>query len=376
MLSTARTNTSGSFETVNLDHRFAALEGNPFQRAQELAKAQVRHLATPQCLHARQIQVLEVQHVKIVTQRVGQVEVVVTAFVGDVALVLRQGTASLLVAVGAFDFTRQFTIQPPRFAKALLEKLRAVVANALIVHEKVLQPKIETAALTRAGFGDCDLLKDAEDKPQPAYAIPLDGQRFDLTAYLTVLDELVLGPANRDGVTLHRVARLREGERGVFLGFPEFRPTFRQALEETLVGIIHAAAHILAALRVQVLPQCKALRSAQLQNVGGHAIVGDVLASQPVVASLQGDEVVPDGRRDKYLVSQLAVFLVAAIQAVFVRFPNFDRIADHALALAGWRVGGRFSAATHILILLQPHAKCNARLISPGINAGALRRRR
>jgi hypothetical protein len=48
--------------------------------------------------------------------------------------------------------------------------------DVLVVHEKALQSNVETATLTHAGFGDRNLFKDTEDKPQLAHLIALRDQ--------------------------------------------------------------------------------------------------------------------------------------------------------------------------------------------------------
>ena len=181
LLSASRTYVSGGREAVNFDNSCAALEGYPLQSIDEFTKSKVTDFASPQRFHARQVQVLKVQDGVVVAQVMGELEMVITTLVGDVGLMLCQGAAGLLVTVGAFDFARQFTSQVPGLAKFLLIELRALVALAFIIDEKILQTKVEAAAFTRAGLGDEDVLDDTEDKPQPAHAISLDGQRFEAT---------------------------------------------------------------------------------------------------------------------------------------------------------------------------------------------------
>jgi hypothetical protein len=53
----------------------------------------------------------------------------------------------------------------------------------------------------------------------------------------------------------------------------------------------------------------------------------DVLSRQTVAAPLKRDEVIPHGGRDQQLVPQLPIFLVSAVQSVFVHLANGVRIA-------------------------------------------------
>ena len=122
----------------------------------------------------------------------------------------------------------------------------------------------------------------------------------------------------------------QEGERAIFLRFPELRTAFRQTLKEALVGVIHATAYILADLRMKVSPQGKTSGLAKFQNVGIHPVQADVFARQAIAAPLKGNEVIPHGRGDKEFVPQLAIFLIAAVQSIFVCAPNFA-FTCHAL---------------------------------------------
>src|SRR5258708_1018011 len=131
----------------------------------------------------------------------------------------------------------------------------------------------------------------------------------------------------------------------------------RHSLKKALIGIVHAAAHILATLRVQTLPQRETFSLAQLQDMTRHDLVGNVLSAQSIVAPLKRDEVVPDRRRHKYPVPQLAVLLVAAVESILVGSADFDRIA-HALTPFRRRVGGNSRSATHTLFLPTNKTKC------------------
>jgi hypothetical protein len=77
---------------------------------------------------------------------------------------------------------------------------------------------------------------------------------------------------------------------------------------------------------MEVLPERKALRFAQLQDVLVHVMQGDIFPAQTVVAALQCDEVVPTRGGDKDFVAQLAVTFVAAVEAIFVGFANLNSL--------------------------------------------------
>src|SRR5258706_928510 len=189
-----------------------------------------------------------------------------------------------------------------------------------------------------------------------------------------MLNKFVCRAINDDGIVVHLVARLREGERSIFLRLLELRTALCQLVKKALVGIIDPATDLLTNLRVQIFPQRKASCPTQLQHVLIHVVERDVFARQAIVAALQSDEVVPNRGCHKYLVSQPTIFLIAAIQAVFVHLTNFGRIA-HALALltpqAGWELLFRDSPLDSTA---NGSSKLILRLISPGMNAGGLRR--
>jgi hypothetical protein len=339
-LPTSRTGFCRWRKAINFDDVFAALEGHPFQDRQEAAKAQITHFATPQGFHALQVQVLKIQHIVLITQPMRQLEMMVAPFVGDVGAVLCQRSPRSFVAVRAFDFTRKLAVQLAGFADTLREKLRAGIGSTFIIGQEGFEAKVEAAAFTRAGFANDPLLNHAEDQPQPPDGIAFDGERFDFAAHLAMFHKFVDRSVNRDGVILNPIARLRESEGRVFLRLPELGSAFGKSSEKALVGIVHTPTDILAGLRVQILPQGKALGVAQFQDMVIHPSQRNVLLREAIVAPLQGDEVVPDRRRDKNLVSQLAIFFIAAIQAVLVGFADFD-YACHALTptrLEGWRM--------------------------------------
>ncbi len=74
-------------ETVDLDNGLAAFLSYPLEDRQELGKAEVAQLPSPQCLHPGQVQVLKTQYIVLVAQPIGELEVSVAAFVGEVRVV-------------------------------------------------------------------------------------------------------------------------------------------------------------------------------------------------------------------------------------------------------------------------------------------------
>jgi hypothetical protein len=60
--------------------------------------------------------------------------------------------------------------------------------------------------------------------------------------------------------------------------------------------------------------------------------------------------VIPNRGRDKQLMPQFSIFLVTAVQAIFIVFVNRD-ILSHALIPTDWRVGGNVRSATNTFIV-------------------------
>jgi hypothetical protein len=330
LLPATRTGLRRRQEAVNFDDPLTALERHPFEDAHELSKAEIAYLAPPQGFHALQVQVLKVQRIVFIAQPMRQLEVKVTALVCHVRAVLGIRPPRSFPAFRSIPLARQLTIEALGLADGLREKLWVAIASAFVVGQERFQTEVESADFTRAGWFDLQFLNDAEHKPQPSDLIPLDGERLDLPAHLAVLDELVPHTVNRDRTAFDFVAGLRERERRIAPRLSELRRTFRQFVEEALVSIVNASAHVLTDLRVQIAPQGEPLCFTQLQDVLIHLMQRDIFSGEAVVAFLERDEVIPHRRRNKQLMPQLSIFLVSAVQTVLVHLANSDRIA-HAL---------------------------------------------
>jgi hypothetical protein len=281
--------------------------------------------------------------------------------------------AGLLVSVGAFDFARQGTSQLPGLAKCRLVELRAWGGLAFLIDEQILQAKVEAAAFTRAGFGQHDFLDDPQAKPQPAHAIALDSQRFDAAAERAMLHKFVFRAIHDDAIVVHLVARRREGERCIVLRLLELRTALGHLVQKARLGSIDPPTDRLTTWRVQLFPQRKAVEQ-PLQHGLSHVVVRDGLARQPIVAALPSEEGVPTRGRHKELVSQPTIFLVAALQAVFVHPADFATIAPAVARLSpqgGWELWFR---DPHLESTAHGSSNLILRLISPAIIAGVLRR--
>ena|SRR5690606_39096596 len=338
LLPATRTGLRRRQEAVNFDDPLTALERHPFEDAHELSKAEIAYLAPPQCFHPLQVQILEVQRIVFIAQPMRQLEVEITALVCHVRAVLGIRPPRSFPAFRSIPLARQLTIEALGLADGLREKLWVAVASAFVIGQERAQTKIESADFTRAGCFDLKFLDHAEDQPQPPNRIALDGEGFNLPADLAVLHKLVLRSINRNGAAFDFVTGLRERERRIAPRLSELRRTFRQFVEEALVSIVNASAHVLTDLRVQITPEREPPRFPQLEDVLVHVMKRDVLSGEAVVTFLERDEVIPHRRRNKQLMPQLPIFLVSAVQTVLVHLANSDRIA-HALTAPlseGW----------------------------------------
>jgi hypothetical protein len=120
------------------------------------------------------------------------------------------------------------------------------------------------------------------------------------------------------------IARLREAERGIVDCLLELRPALCKSFEKTHVRIVHPKYNILTDLRMQIHPERKPLSPSQLQNMLPHLVQRYIFPTQIVVSALQSDEVIPDRRSNKYLMSQCAVFFVALVHSIFVLLVDFN----------------------------------------------------
>ena len=96
-MTTARTLPGGALKTVNEDDLFPALQGHPLHNLKELGKTEVAHLPSPQGLHPGQVQVFKDEEVVAITQIVCQLEVKITAFVGNANVPPREVALTFLL---------------------------------------------------------------------------------------------------------------------------------------------------------------------------------------------------------------------------------------------------------------------------------------
>ena len=144
--STVRTELGGWRKAVDFHDRLAALQRDPFENTEETTKAKIAHLASPQGLHALQVEVFEVEGIVFITEAVRQLEVMIQSFVRDVCAVPGKRSFRSLVAMRSFHLVRQLAVEFARLAQVLREKLGAGVRSSFVVSEEGFQAEIKSAA--------------------------------------------------------------------------------------------------------------------------------------------------------------------------------------------------------------------------------------
>jgi len=152
-------------ETTDLHNRLPALQRHPLQDCKKTGKAKIAHFASPYRFHALQVQVLEVQDCILVAQAMCQLKVMVTPLISNVRAVFCQRPSRPFAAMRSFHLTGQLAVKFTRLTKIVSEELRAGTGTSFIVREKRFESEVETAAFTRAGFGDTHGFLNAEDHP-------------------------------------------------------------------------------------------------------------------------------------------------------------------------------------------------------------------
>jgi len=283
-----------TFPAVDFANGLPAFESDPFQYIHEAGEAEVGNFAAPKRFHAVDIQVLEAHDIVFIAQVMCQLKMMVKPFVGNIRIVLRKISLRSFISMRPFPLARKFSVQLAGLVDILREKLRAGIACVFVVNEECLETKIESAAFTRAGFSNDDLLEYSKHKPQPTHAVTLDHQCLDLPHYLPMQNKLIFHAIHRDRIAIQFVSRLWEAERGIFDCLSKLWTTLCQSLEETHVCIIHPQHNILTDLRMQTHPKRKSIRPSQFQNMFPHLVQRYIFPTQVVVASLQSDEVIPN----------------------------------------------------------------------------------
>ena len=73
----------GALPPANLHDTLAAFGCYVFKNSQKLGKSEVAHLPAPQPLHTGDVQVLKVQHVELIAQLMGELEMMIPPLIGN-----------------------------------------------------------------------------------------------------------------------------------------------------------------------------------------------------------------------------------------------------------------------------------------------------
>ncbi len=330
--STTATRLATGIEALNLSKHNASLLANVTQYLNELTKCQVRYFPAPKPLHTLQAQVFDADKIKGITQVMGQLEEPVAALPGNTTMSTRKAIFGIVPVARAFDLAAQFAVESSNVPLPFTEEQRRFDAAAVTEGQEGFQSEVHTNRVHyfRVLVGALVFLNDRETKPEVAAAIPLDGDGFDYTfptetgGYGAGKDEFVSTLTDSDSVAAFVLpSRLCEGKAAVLGALletrqPDVRSLTSNAIEERLVGQIQSLYHHLSSLRAHLVPVSKASLLLQLREVSLEIIVARILAIQTVVATTQGDMVVPYLRGVLNAPCQKAIVPVL-IEAIFER---------------------------------------------------------
>ena len=141
---------------------------------------------------------------------------------------------------------------------------------------------------------------DTEAKPEITAAISFDGDGFDRACDFAREHELERALADAHPIVTEVLPpRLRQGEAAVLRSPLERRQAYPRAftglvVEVRLIGQVQPSDYHLSSLGADFIPVLEAALLLQLREMLLHLVVAWVVAVEPVVATRQGDEVIPD----------------------------------------------------------------------------------
>ena len=163
---------------------------------------------------------------------------------------------------------------------------------------------------------------DTEAKPEITAAISFDGDGFDRACDFAREHELERALADAHPIVTEVLPpRLRQGEAAVGRPFFERRQTDPRTLsclviEVRLIGQVQALDHHLSSLGAHLVPVSKAALFLQLCQMALQLVVAGIRAIKPIVATRQGDEVIPD-LGSVLNTSRQQALMLGSVEAVF-----------------------------------------------------------
>jgi len=268
----------------------------------ELAKGQVVHRATPEPLHALQAKVFDADEVEAVAEIVCGFEEPISALPGNTPMGTCQTTTGRSPMARSLALPTQRPVQSGDLHLSLFEEQRRFNLASIAERQKGLQAEVHPHRvhyfLVWSWGGR--RLDDTEAKPEITAAVSFDGDGFNLSGDFAAEHEL-----ERPASDAHPVGAeilppgLRQREGGILRALFERRqthpgPLSRLVIEVRLIGQIQALDHHLSSLGAYLVPVLKASLTLELRQMALQLVVAWIRAIEPIVATTQGDEVIPD----------------------------------------------------------------------------------
>ena len=269
-----------------------------FQYLNKLVEGEVRDFASPQAFHTVKVQGFKSNRIKLLTQFRGELPMKVFALVADFPIEACDCSDTPPPAVRAFDFTRKFFIQRPKFAQRLLQRLWVLdfltraQCQISVFHAEVC-PNAFTCCRQR--FEICISRRDT--KPIVSAIITFDCNGVDspvpVAVFMKRIRHFVKLPftrlwipftkRQRDTTVFQRPPRLtRIGDRLKLVSLFDFRSTAK-FFEKSVVCFMNASQFLLDRLTWQGVPM-RVCGAFQLFRMVIHSTI--VHIRQPVFMSL------------------------------------------------------------------------------------------
>ena len=285
-----------------LMEHYAALLAHVAQDLHELAKGQVADLSTPEPLHALQAKVFDAHEVEAVAEIVCGFEEPISTLPSNTPMGPCQTTTGRSAVARTVLLPAQIPVQSGDLLVRFTEELRRFNLTSIAQGEKNLQAEVHPHRvhyfLVWSWMGR--RLDDTEAKPEITAAVSFDGDGFNRAGDFAAEHELESPASNAHPVRAEILPPgLRQREGGILRALFERRQTHPGPLvclgvEVRLIGQVQPSDYHLSSLGADFIPVLEAALLLQLREMLLHLVVAWVLAVEPVVATRQGDEVIPD----------------------------------------------------------------------------------
>ncbi len=307
-----------------LSEHHPALLAHVAKNLHELAKGQVGDLSAPELLHTLERKVFDAEEVEAVTEIVCGFEEPISALPSNTPMGTSKTTTGRSPVTRPLALPTQCPAESSDFHLGHPEELRRFNLTSIAQREENLQAEVHPHRvryfLVWSWVGR--FLDDTEAKPEITAAVSLDRDGFDGAAYRAREHKLesALADAHPIGAFVLPTG-LRQGEAAVLRPFFERRQTNPGTLsclviEVRLIGQVQPLDHHLSSLGAHAVPVLKAALFLQLRQMTLQLVVAWIGAIKAIVATRQGDEVIPDLGSVLNTFGQQAL-MPGSVQAVF-----------------------------------------------------------